>query len=528
MSAECKDSESSVHLQFSDGRFLRQVLLEAQRNGSDPTSVSKLEGMGFGPEIAKVALHVSGGDESKALQLCMSGLSFVDPEASLEACAPPAPLRCYICGQKYLTHKSLDMHLRACKRRFELQESKRPSQERCQLLEEWELPAGVDCLQRHCENVRSLGLPQTIATTFEDWVETRQPTVDPSKLLPCQFCKRTFLPNRLETHQKVCLQRPKQEPKRPVRRQTMPARPPPAATSSFNAFCNQLQRCTVCQRQFKPEVLAAHQKRCTSQVQAVPVPIPIRRTATSPPRRTAERRSRSQSQSLSFTPPSRRSTGTPGNTSKSSNTPSFRLKWPEGSLGSPGASLPLSLLDSGLISRVADEANEARICEKLGDLKPRLVGVYAATLVQQNVYDALKATMMRDGLPEERELWHGTSWSFVPKIFKQGFNRSFAGRHGTLLGHATYFSSDPRYSLRFCDKGGGEHGTKALILSRVLVGHYCKGSPGDVEPPVRNDDGDRYDTTVDSGESPSIFAVFRDFQAVPLFLVEISCEQSCS
>ena len=39
-----------------------------------------------------------------------------------------------------------------------------------------------------------------------------------------------------------------------------------------------------------------------------------------------------------------------------------------------------------------------------------------------------------------------------------------------------------------------------------------------------NDDGDRYDTTVDSMESPSIFAVFRDFQAVPLFLVEIACE----
>lgn len=111
-----------------------------------------------------------------------------------------------------------------------------------------------------------------------------------------------------------------------------------------------------------------------------------------------------------------------------------------------------------------------------------------------------------------------------PKILKQGFNRSFAGRHGTLLGHATYFSSDPRYSLRFCDKGGGQHGTKVLILSRVLVGRYCKGSPSDVEPPVCNDDGDRYDTTVDSMESPSIFAVFRDFQAVPLFLVEIACE----
>ena len=514
------ESQSSVSLQFSDGRFLRQVLLEAQRNGthSDSAGLSKLEGMGFGPEIAKVALHVAGGDECKALQLCMSGLSFVDPEAALEQCAPPAPLRCYICGQKYLTHKSLDMHRRACKRRFELQESKRPTQERCQLLEEWELPAGIDCLQKHCENLRGLGLgpPPSVATDFEDWVETRQPAADPSKLLPCEFCKRTFVPSRLETHQKVCLHRPKQEPKRPVRRQTMPARPPPAATNSFNAFCNQLQRCPGCQRQFKPELLATHQKRCVSQV-AAPT---VRRVATSPPRGTAERRSRSNQshQSLSFTPPSRGSPSSP----QTSATPSFRLRWcPEGFL--PGASW---LLDSGIISPTTGEA-EARISTELRERIPglRVAGVYATNLVQHSVYDALKATMSQnDAAPEERELWHGTLWSFVPKILKQGFNRSFAGRHGTLLGNATYFSSDPRYSLRFCDKGGGQQGTKALILSRVLVGHYCKGNAADVEPPVRNDDGDRYDTTVDSADSPSIFAVFRDFQAVPLFLVEILCE----
>ena len=123
--------------------------------------------------------------------------------------------------------------------------------------------------------------------------------------------------------------------------------------------------------------------------------------------------------------------------------------------------------------------------------------------------------------PEERDLWHGTAWSFVPKILKQGFNRSFAGRHGTLLGHATYFSSDPRYSMRFCGKKGGADGTKVLVVARVLVGRYCKGSPTDVEPPLLNSQGDRFDTTVDNAEAPSIFAVFRDFQALRLFLVEI-------
>jgi len=142
-----------------------------------------------------------------------------------------------------------------------------------------------------------------------------------------------------------------------------------------------------------------------------------------------------------------------------------------------------------------------------------------------SMYDALKATMQEQHGTEqdlERELWHGTAWSIVPKILRQGFNRSFAGRHGTLLGVATYFSGDPAYSQRFCDRrGGGRDGTKALLLSRVLVGNYCKGAATDMEPPLLDaSSGERYDSTVDNEDSPNIFAVFRDFQAVPLFLVE--------
>merc|ERR1712113_343963 len=126
-----------------------------------------------------------------------------------------------------------------------------------------------------------------------------------------------------------------------------------------------------------------------------------------------------------------------------------------------------------------------------------------------------------DALTLERELWHGTSWATVPKIVRQGFNRSFAGRHGTLLGAGTYFSTDPAYSQRFCDRhGGGRDGTKALLLSRVLVGNYCKGTKEDVEPPVMDSEsGVLFDSTVDNEEHPSIFVVFRDFQALPLFLV---------
>jgi len=46
--------------------------------------------MGFGPEIAKVALHVSGGNERKALELCMSGSLLAGKECFVSTNASPS------------------------------------------------------------------------------------------------------------------------------------------------------------------------------------------------------------------------------------------------------------------------------------------------------------------------------------------------------------------------------------------------------------------------------------------------------
>ena len=243
-----ENGAAGPRIQFSDDRFLHRVLLEAQKTGSDSNSVARLQDMGFGPEVARVALHVSAGNERKALELCMSGLSFVD-NTVLEKRAPPAPLRCYICGQKYLTHQSLDMHLKACRKRFELREAQRHPSERCPLLEESDIPAGVKSLEEHYELMRGMtSLGQREAQV--DVAQTPQTASYPSKLLPCEHCKRTFHPDRLTTHQRVCLQRPKEEKfssevlsqaKRPPKRRVTLAGPPPAALNSYTAFCNQLE-----------------------------------------------------------------------------------------------------------------------------------------------------------------------------------------------------------------------------------------------------------------------------------------------
>eukprot|EP00927_Polykrikos_kofoidii_P037675 TRINITY_DN31892_c0_g1_i1.p1 TRINITY_DN31892_c0_g1~~TRINITY_DN31892_c0_g1_i1.p1 ORF type:complete len:969 (-),score=122.72 TRINITY_DN31892_c0_g1_i1:116-2983(-) len=145
-----------------------------------------------------------------------------------------------------------------------------------------------------------------------------------------------------------------------------------------------------------------------------------------------------------------------------------------------------------------------------------------AASAQAAVYEAVRSAL--GGVQtEERLLWHGTSWRSVPNILKAGFNRAYAGRHGTKFGVGTYFSADPTYALRFCDRPTAEREPRALLLVRVRIGRFTRGSSGMVEPPLLQDAqgggvGERFDSTVDDCECPRIFCVFRDFQALPVAL----------
>jgi len=125
-------------------------------------------------------------------------------------------------------------------------------------------------------------------------------------------------------------------------------------------------------------------------------------------------------------------------------------------------------------------------------------------------------TGVRKSLGPERLLWHGTPWAAVANIVRHGFNRAYGGRHGARLGRGTYFAEDASYALRFC----GRSPSRALFLAGVLPGRYCRGEDGLVEAPA-DDSGARYDSTVDDLERPKVFCVFRDFQALPLYLAEV-------
>lgn len=121
-------------------------------------------------------------------------------------------------------------------------------------------------------------------------------------------------------------------------------------------------------------------------------------------------------------------------------------------------------------------------------------------------------------LGPERLLWHGTPWEAVGNIVQNGFNRAYVGRHGTKLGRGTYFAEDASYAMRFCGRGP----SRAIFLAGVLPGRYCRGEEGLVEPPLADSSGARYDSTVDDVEQPRIFCVFRDFQALPMYLAAVA------
>lgn len=123
-----------------------------------------------------------------------------------------------------------------------------------------------------------------------------------------------------------------------------------------------------------------------------------------------------------------------------------------------------------------------------------------------------------EALGPERMLWHGTSWDSIANIARHGFNRAYSGRHGSKLGRGTYFAEDPNYALRFCGRGTP---TRAVFLGGVLAGRCCKGSEGLVEPPA-DENGVRFDSTVDDVDRPRVFCVFRDFQALPMYVAEVA------
>eukprot|EP00439_Symbiodinium_sp_Y106_P078899 s2129_g17.t1 len=195
-----------------------------------------------------------------------------------------------------------------------------------------------------------------------------------------------------------------------------------------------------------------------------------------------------------------------------------------------GALILSELLGQGLLLPerplsvdVADEASEP-FRRALHELSARLppgarIGFTARVSGLAGVAAAAYSAV-RETLGPERFLWHGTAWECVPNIVRHGFNRAYAfnARHGSKLGRGVYFAEDPAYALRFA---GRTQSSRALLLAGVLPGHFTRGKEGLLEPPRCDSSGKRFDATADDAQRPRVFCVFKDFQALPLYLIQV-------
>lgn len=120
----------------------------------------------------------------------------------------------------------------------------------------------------------------------------------------------------------------------------------------------------------------------------------------------------------------------------------------------------------------------------------------------------------------EKRLFHGTREDTILHINKDGFNRSYAGLNATAYGKGTYFAVNASYSSSNTYSVPNAQNQKHMYLCRVLTGDYTTGNSSMIAaPPKATNTGDFFDTVVDNANSPTIFVVFRDYQAYPEYLI---------
>ena len=124
--------------------------------------------------------------------------------------------------------------------------------------------------------------------------------------------------------------------------------------------------------------------------------------------------------------------------------------------------------------------------------------------------------------PEERWLFHGTSREIMDPICQQGFDWRLSGtKHGAVYGMGSYFAIEASYSHKYSLRP--LQGCWTVLLAKVIVGSYVKGSHGTQRPPAKdpsNSLSPLHDSCVNNVEKPTIFVVFERSQAYPYYIIE--------
>mmetsp|Transcript_103232 Transcript_103232/g.298631 ORF Transcript_103232/g.298631 Transcript_103232/m.298631 type:complete len:290 (-) Transcript_103232:183-1052(-) len=124
-----------------------------------------------------------------------------------------------------------------------------------------------------------------------------------------------------------------------------------------------------------------------------------------------------------------------------------------------------------------------------------------------------------------RLLWHGTkSCDSLLAICNDGFDRAQAST--CVYGKGCYFAASASYADKYgcrvhVPASEDSLDRKAILLATVLVGELCQGSSDMYPPPEKPHSltGDRYENACDNPSRPSIFVTFKDFQAMPAYVM---------
>ena len=113
----------------------------------------------------------------------------------------PRGLICPLCGREYGT-ASLQIHMKSCKQKFELQQRDLPKN----------LRKNADKIIAAYEQNQAMMNAQISGGgtyNFDALNDQAFDTYNKEALVPCSNCGRTFLPDRLIVHQRSCLKHPK-------------------------------------------------------------------------------------------------------------------------------------------------------------------------------------------------------------------------------------------------------------------------------------------------------------------------------
>jgi len=158
---------------------------------------------------------------------------------------PPRARVCYICGRQYMLH-SFDIHIAQCRDLFEKRENLKPLKERRKCPED---PTAnyFNNQNQNKRNISSKELDSINIAAMDTW--------NTESLIKCKYCNRSFLPDKLKTHNKSCTSsNPARRVDEPVNRRTS------NGIYDFSSFidnsCNDysdngnLNQCNSCGRKF--------------------------------------------------------------------------------------------------------------------------------------------------------------------------------------------------------------------------------------------------------------------------------------